>query len=110
MHSIISEKIYKETKNRKGTKVLHKKPIGVFVAGVIGPEAAIGFSLCHRKDTFDKINGKKNPGLHKKIAITRASKTLLKGKQYEIPHSIREQYKKFTLRCGRYYKNKFIIT
>jgi hypothetical protein len=109
MNNVIKQHIYKENKNRKGTKVIRRKKIGVLVAGRINNEVAIGFSLCNNKDEFNRIDGKKVPGHAEKIALTRAKKKIMKGREYPLPHSIRKQYRQFEHRCGLYYKDATII-
>ena len=71
---------------------------GVLVAVPIDNKVKFGWSLCHRRDKFDK-------NLGKKIAIDRA----LCDRKIKMPQSIRNDMNMFVIRATRYYKDKEIV-
>jgi len=76
--------LVKYIKNRKNQK------IGVLVAK---EKDKVGWSLCHKKDIFDKEKALR-------IAIGRADV----GSNKEIPNSVFIDYNEFVDRAKRYYK------
>lgn len=100
----INEKIYKKTKSRSGKTVFNKQLIGHLIAGVVDGRVAIGYSLLHRNDLYDMVNGQRRPGHGKNLAQIRALKWLDKD-VIEVPPSIAKQTRKFRDRCERYYKD-----
>lgn len=74
----------------------NKTPIGVMVAIKTIDGFRFGYSLCNRKDKFNKE-------MALKIAFGRAES----HENYEsIPHIIAKNYDEFIDRCNRYYKIK----
>lgn len=71
---------------------------GVLVAVPVDNKVKFGWSLCHRKDRFNKDFGKK-------IAIERA----LCDRQVKLPDSIKDSMNMFVSRATRYYKDKEIV-
>lgn len=101
----IFRRLCKFKKSKKGTKTGDKKQIGYLVAGVVNNQLTIGWSLCHKKDTYDMVEGVKRPHWGRTIAINRALKWT--GNDIVIvPHSILPKMKKFLERCAIYYKDK----
>ena len=89
---MINEKIqYIRTKDRQ--------KIGVLIACQIDGKIRFGWSLCCKKDKFDKYRGIE-------IAYGRASRTCY----LTIPPSIMYSFINFISRCKRYYKDKEIAT
>ena len=79
---------------RKGKR--QKK--GVLVAVPVDGQVRLGWSLCHKRDKFNKEFGKK-------IAISRA----LCGKQVKMPPSLKDEMNMFVIRASRYYKDKEVV-
>lgn len=71
---------------------------GVLVAVPVDNKVKFGWSLCHRKNRFNKDFGKK-------IAIERA----LCDRQVKLPDSIKDSMNMFVSRATRYYKDKEIV-
>lgn len=71
---------------------------GLLVAYSVADDVHIGYSLCSKKDEFDKA-------FAHIISIDRA---IVWNKKVEItiPHSIRKEFYKFIGKCSRYFKNK----
>lgn len=111
----------------------HKK--GVLYCGIDDNDsnkAIIGFSLCNKRDKFDHIGRKYEPGFGLFLTLNRAQKWATKTDYFirkdpciinhlrnfgsinevsksnilEIPPSIYENLKKFIRRSKRYFKNK----
>jgi len=80
------------------TKSTKKK--GVMVAIPINSAVRFGWAMCHRRDKFNRELGKK-------IAMGRA---LCENKNYDLPASMKRDFKKFVNRAERYYKDKKIIS
>ena len=103
--SPIHEKIYKKVFSRSGKTLKSKKLVGHIIAGVIGNEVVIGYSLVHKLDFYDVIKGKRVPGHGKNLAIIRAIKWRHTS-IIMIPPKIVKQMKKFMQRCSVYYKDR----
>lgn len=103
IQNVISQRIMKVWKNKKGTEVIAKKQIGCLVAGVYDNHIVIGYSMCHRNDEYDVVNGKKLYGFGKKLAYKRAIKWADEG-MIQVPRSITKHVVKFAIRCKKYYK------
>jgi len=104
----INEKIYKKTKSRSGKTVFNKKLVGHLIAGITDDQrVAIGYSLLHKNDLYDVVNGQRRPGHGKNLAQIRALKWLDKG-AIEVPPSIAKQVRAFRDRCERYYKDAIV--
>jgi hypothetical protein len=74
----------------------NKTPIGVMVAIKTADGFRFGYSLCNRKDKFNKE-------MALKIAFGRAES----HENYEVvPHVIAKNHDEFIDRCNRYYKIK----
>lgn len=120
----------------KGSKKLAKrgKPRikkGVIVAGLTPDgKVVIGFTLCHKNDKYDYVDGKKEPGFGISTAIQRAvrwkdTKKSIKDSMFRrvfpsqvekirnhdhkeiviIPQSVYDNLHSFIERCRRYYKD-----
>jgi len=104
----IVQYIKKERKSRSGKQVLSREKIGVMVAApdVRNPKKVlIGFSLKHRNDNFDYVDGKRVPRHGKSMAITRAERWANRGiEDVHVPDSIQDELKGFISRCAKYYK------
>jgi len=100
----IIQKIYKKKKSRSGKTTFNKKLVGNLIAGVIDGEVGIGYSLVHKNDRYDFINGRREPGFGLDLAMDRAIKSRTTG-QIKIPPSIMPLVTKFAERCERYYKD-----
>jgi len=72
---------------------------GVLVAVQVDGKINFGWSLCHRRDKFNKDKGKQ-------IAIGRA----VCGKKVKIPESLKYDMDAFVARATRYYKDKEIVS
>jgi hypothetical protein len=108
LSSPIAQKINKIHKSKTGKTILSKKQIGYIVAGVIDDKVSIGFCLCHKKDKYDFIDGKRQAGFGRSLATARAVKWSDKD-TIEIPSSIMSLAKKFYARCEQYYKDKGVV-
>jgi len=76
-----------------------KKKKGVVVAVPVNEDKVkFGWSMCHRRDKFDKDFGKK-------IAIERA----LCNRSITAPKSIKKDLEGFIARATRYYKDKSVL-
>lgn len=73
-----------------------RKPFGVMVAEKIDGNVYFGWSLCNRKDRFNK-----KEGLY--YAIKRMNQQRENGTQDEMPRSIAKWFDKFFDRATRYY-------
>jgi len=104
LQNTINEKIFKKTQSRSGKTVFNKKLIGHLVAGIVDDQVAIGYSLLHRNDQYDVVNGQRRPGHGKNLAFIRAKKWM-NNEVVTIPPSIAKQVRKFVARCERYYKD-----
>jgi len=120
MQKLIKEKIeyIRKKKWEPGQKAAgHKK--GVFLAFSMPDQDTvyIGFSLCHKRDRYDYLNGVRTPGWGKVIAYMRAVKWNEKKTSWSfqktedsqdvlIPETIAPQLKSFLERCKIYYKDK----
>ena len=107
LQNTINEKIFKKTQSRSGKTVFNKKLIGHLVAGIVDDQVAIGYSLLHRNDQYDVVNGQRRPGHGKNLAHIRALKWQTKT-VIEVPPSIAKQARKFRDRCEKYYKDAII--
>lgn len=94
-------KVYK---SKSGKTTFRKKRIGDLVAMRIADKVVFGWSLCHRRDIYDFVEGRKYPGFGLKMAKTRAMKWS-NNPNVEVPHSIRKQFSKFMNRCDKYFKD-----
>jgi hypothetical protein len=72
-------------------------PYGVLVAMKVGSGFICGYSLCNKKDFFNKK-------MALKIAIGRAN-TCSVVIEKALPHEVRKMLPAFFDRCKRYYKN-----
>ena len=108
----IVQYIYKCKRNRNGKHIIARKKVGCLVAGIIPSipdQVQIGFSICHKIDDYDVINGKKRPGFGLTIAEERALKwSCLNVDDVPEVQSIKKHLKKFKGRCQAYYKDKRI--
>ena len=103
----IKEKIFRGKKSRSG-KTFHEKHLnGYFVAGLVDGRLGIGFSMCHKRDRYDMVNGVRMPGHGLMMAAGRATKCAETGK-IEVPPSLFRKAIKFAARCNRYYKESSI--
>jgi len=107
LQHMINEKIFKKTMSRSGKTVYQKNLIGHIVAGIIDDQVAIGYSLLHKNDMYDVINGQRRPGHGKNLAFIRAKKWMNDG-VVTVPPSIAKQVRKFKARCELYYKNAIV--
>lgn len=82
--------IIRYTRNENGERN------GCLVAGKVDGKVRIGYSLCHRNDKFDK-------SVARNIAEARMEKTQ-KDYTTTLPPSMIEEFKRFTVRCGKYFK------
>jgi hypothetical protein len=73
-------------------------PIGILLSDNYAGVIEFGYSLCHKKDTYDKEKGHL-------IALGR----LHHPKFLDFPNSIHEQYYRFQERSKKYFKNAVII-
>ena len=82
--------IYKYLKGKHGQR------IGVLLGCIKNDEQAfnIGWSLCHKKDRFDKEKAVK-------VAFLRS----VNGSAAPLPRAISTEYQQFVDRCFRYFKN-----
>lgn len=103
MENIISEKIVKRTKSRSGKTTFSKRPIGFLVAGRVDDKVCLGFSLCHKNDQYDWVDGIHRPGHGRKMATTRAARWR-NQETVKVPPSLLKQAEKFASRCKVYYK------
>lgn len=107
-HKAIIQYIKKERKSRSGKKVLSREKIGVLVAApdVRDPKRVlIGFSLKHRNDSFDYVDGKRVPKHGIDMAVTRAERWVNRDLiDVPVPDSIKDEVKGFIARCAKYYK------
>lgn len=103
LQNVISQKIMKVKKDRKGKNILSKKQIGYLIAGVVDNHIAIGFSMCHQNDDYDVVGGKRMPGFGRVLAYKRAVKWANEG-VIEVPPGIIKDTVKFVERCKKYYK------
>lgn len=72
----------------------HREKIGVIVGQkTYNGDISIGWSLCNRKDTFDKAVGDQ-------IAIGR----MLKGSDTPLPHAVMAEVDHLRKRCQAYFK------
>ena len=87
----MTHEIIRYTRNRKGERN------GCLVASVVDGKVRIGYSKCHKADEFDK-------SLARSIA---ESRMLNDKKDYTttLPSSMLEEFKRFNVRCGKYFKN-----
>jgi hypothetical protein len=99
------KKLYKLNKSRNGKTTFSRKQIGYLVAGVLDGSVTLGYSLCHRLDEYDVVDGEKKPHWGRSMAINRALKWS-GDNLIQIPHSIFSEACKFTERCNKYYKDK----
>lgn len=113
----IIKNIYKLHKNRKGTKTLSKKKIGVMVCmpSLIEPaKITFGFSLCHPIDEYDCIRTgsggiSRQKHFGRNLAMTRAYKWAAIENTEDvplIPYKIRKDVKAFIVRAENYYKDR----
>lgn len=104
----IIQYIKKERKSRSGKKVLSREKIGVLVAApdVRDPKKVlIGFSLKHRNDNFDYVDGKRIPKHGIDMAVARAERWVNRDlADVPVPDSIKDEVKTFVIRCAKYYK------
>jgi hypothetical protein len=101
------KRLYKIRRSRSGKQVFSRKKIGYLVAGIVDDEVTFGFSLCHRKDEYNVVDGEKRPHWGRSMAISRA----LKWKDSNlipVPHSIMPEAAQFLTRCTKYYKDRDI--
>lgn len=101
----IAQKIIKCHKSRSGKTIFSNKQIGYIIAGIVDDDVAIGYSLCHRQDKYDFVDGVRTAGFGKHLAVNRAIKWN-KKEHIEVPPSIKLLMEKFIIRCSRYYKGK----
>jgi hypothetical protein len=113
---------------RKGKPRIKK---GVIVAGLTSDNrVVIGFTLCHKNDKYDYVDGKREPGFGIKTALERAikwkdTKKSIKDSRFRktfpskiqeirnhnhknlviVPQSVHNNLIPFIERCRRYYKN-----
>ncbi len=107
LQNTINEKIFKKSKSRSGKTTFNKKLVGHIVAGIVDNQVAIGYSLLHRNDMYDVVNGQRRPGHGKSLAFIRAQKWI-NNEAVVVPPSIAKQVRKFVARCERYYKDAHI--
>jgi hypothetical protein len=109
----ITQKIWKYEKSRSGKIIRRIKPIGILTAGrVEGTNAvAIGFSLCHKNDIFDRNlhTGRKDKKFGQRMATVRAARWLSKN-HVDVPQSINNDLNTFIERCIIYYKHNVLPT
>ena len=103
-YPMINQRIMKKYKSKSGKTTFRKKRIGDLVAMNINGKVVFGWSLCHKKDIYDFVDGERKPGFGLKTAKSRALKWKDKS-NIEIPHSIRKPVKKFLDRCELYFKD-----
>jgi len=103
LENVITQRIMKNKKDKKGN-VISRKQIGNLVAGVYeNSMVAIGYSLCHRNDQYNVINGVRVPEFGEFVAYERALKNAFKS-IIEVPMSIEDDVRNFATRCEKYYK------
>jgi hypothetical protein len=104
LENVITQKIMKTKKDKKGN-VISRKQIGNLVAGICeGSMVAIGYSLCHRNDQYNVINGIRTPGFGEYVAYERAVKYAFDS-ELNVPISIKKDVERFAERCKKYYWN-----
>jgi hypothetical protein len=113
MENCIHQRIFKLYKSRNGKTVCAKKLIGHAVAGRVSGSntIAVGFSLCHRKDKYNKVGGhykKTKRGHGKQMAIARAERWHRRHDPIMVPPSIFAEMQKFMKRCEKYYKDSHL--
>lgn len=105
--------IKKPTKSRSGKKVFRRDKIGVMVANVRKASDAfekdriqIGFSLKHRKDRYDWVDGEHKPNHGRNMAYLRAERWADRHiSEVNVPDSIIPDVSKFAVRCMKYFKD-----
>ena len=75
----------------------HSRPIGVLVAINIGESFRIGWSLCCKKDVFNKKRAKE-------IAIGRAQYYTIEDVEKSCPQTLRKAFAEMCKRACKYYK------
>jgi hypothetical protein len=103
LQNVIGQRIMKINKDRKGTKIISKKQVGYLIAGVVDNHIAIGYSMCHKNDDYDVIDGQRRPGFGRVLAYKRAVKWANEG-IIEVPPGIKSDVSRFLERCKKYYK------
>lgn len=103
LKNVISQKIMKVNKDKKGKNIISKKQIGYLIAGVKDDHIAIGYSMCHKNDDYDVIDGRRVPGFGRVLAYKRAIKWADEG-IIAVPPGIVKDTIRFVERCKKYYK------
>jgi len=103
---VTHQKIYKLRKNRKGTQIISKEPVGYLVAVVCQVGHAFmlapAYSLCHKNDCFDYVptTNRREKKFGLEIAQKRAFRWAQR-KEVQIPPSIEANFRGFLKRCKR---------
>jgi len=105
----IVQYIRKPVMSRNGKTVLDPgEKVGVLVAStnVRDPKRVlIGFSLKHRLDKFDWVDGMHKPHHGRTTAVIRAERWANRDiEDVPVPDSIEDEIKDFIIRCVKYYK------
>jgi hypothetical protein len=113
-YNLINERIMKKHRSKSGKTTFRQKRIGDLVAMSIDGKVVYGWSLCHKKDTYNFVDGQNRPGFGLKTAKRRALKWK-DNPNVKIPHGIKKPFLKFVERCDRYfqdadYKQGFVAT
>jgi len=103
MDNVIHQKIMKRVVSKSGRTVFRKKRIGDLVAVRVGDQVSIGYSLCHKNDLYNMVEGRHKPGFGRAAATGRAVKWATRD-TIEYPPSLKRYVKKFMKRCELYYK------
>jgi hypothetical protein len=102
--SLINQRVMKVYKSKSGNTTFRKKRIGDLVAMKINDRVVYGWSLCHRKDTYDFIDGEHQKGFGLETAKKRAIKWS-ENPNVHLPHSLKKAFLKFKDRCDRYFQD-----
>lgn len=106
---LCSEKALVKYIRRKPTKMVGNQkikapPVGVLVADLVPNEdgqtsdVRIGWSLCNRKDVFDR-----------RMGLGLAARRMSKNRHENIPDSMKDELAKFKERCARYFKQPVTV-
>jgi hypothetical protein len=106
---LLHERFMKRRQSKSGKTLYRKIRKGDLVALLINGRVSIGWSLCHKKDSYDFVEGDHRKGFGFQTAINRAVKWA-DADAIEVPPSIFKQVVKFTGRCSLYYKDKDLPT